>query len=292
MGERVMELTIEQGVCVQCLKSWREFADFIAESHANSPAFIYRGQADATWKIESTLDRLEAQFPRHRNYWGKNPVYFDSTPVARDVHLEAFKEVVRDKRGPAPTDLDDDEWWALAQHHGLATPLVDWTYSPFVALFFAFEDAGYIDWRTRAFRQPEHRAVHVVGFHLVRTLGTEEPPAPAVFSPRRQLSSRRSSQGGVFMKMPAGTDLEAMVRARYPNDTSGVSRHPQLVLTKVIIPDKGRKECMKYLNKMNINRASLFPDLDGGAKYINALWELDFDTALGALPGNPSGNED
>ena len=34
---------------------------------------------------------------------------------------------------------------------------------------------------------------------------------------------------------------------------------------------------------MNINRASLFPDLDGGARYVNDLWEVNFDKAIGHI---------
>ncbi len=37
------------------------------------------------------------------------------------------------------------------------------------------------------------------------------------------------------------------------------------------------------LNKMSINRRSLFPDLDGVGRYINSLWELGFDTLLGRI---------
>lgn len=45
----------------------------------------------------------------------------------------------------------------------------------------------------------------------------------------------------------------------------------------------GRDDCLKLLNKMGINRMTMFPDLDGSAAFVNALWELDFDTAFGAI---------
>jgi hypothetical protein len=85
------------------------------------------------------------------------------------------------------------------------------------------------------------------------------------------------------MNMPQGTDLESSVRARFPDETSG-NTPARPILTKITMPNKDRTGCLKLLNKMNINRMSLFGDLDGAAKYIHSLWELDFETPLGALP--------
>ncbi len=86
------------------------------------------------------------------------------------------------------------------------------------------------------------------------------------------------------MKMPERMDLESNVRARFAQETSATDRHARSVLMKITIPNTGRTDCLKFLNKMNINRMSLFADLDGAAKYINGLWEIDFDTGLGWLP--------
>ncbi len=69
---------IKQGVQEWPLASWKDFARFIAEHYANSRAHIYRGQVNAKWKIESTLDRLEARYPRERTL----PVVSQSTPIA------------------------------------------------------------------------------------------------------------------------------------------------------------------------------------------------------------------
>ena len=84
--------------------------------------------------------------------------------------------------------------------------------------------------------------------------------------------------------MPEGVDLEAYVREHFQGENSKVQgRATRCLLEKIVIPNEGRVDCLKFLNKMNINRMSLFPDADGSAKYINAMWELDFDTALGHI---------
>jgi hypothetical protein len=274
-----------QGICEITLESWERFIWHIKDKHSHSPALIYRGQAEAEWKIESTLDRLEARFPTYKNYWGKIPERFSCPPVARDVHLEAFKEAVRGKRGANPQDPTECEWWALAQHHGLATPLLDWTYSPFVALFFAFEEEFYVDMTKKVLCEPKTRVVYAVPFHLVIQNGTKENPAPILFSPRREITHRLGNQSGVLMQMPPGADLESSIRHRFTNESYGKDTlHPRAILEKMIIPNKDRVACLKFLNKMNINRMSLFADLDGAARHINSLWEIDFDTALGSLP--------
>ncbi len=91
------------------------------------------------------------------------------------------------------------------------------------------------------------------------------------------------NQAGLFLRMPPKTDLEGYVRKHFHGETEPEDPHPRAILLKIIIPGSDRTGCLKLLNKMNINRMSLFPDLDGAAHYVNSLWEIDFDTSIGYI---------
>jgi hypothetical protein len=81
--------------------------------------------------------------------------------------------------------------------------------------------------------------------------------------------------------MPEHTDLETVIKEHWYSLSGSSRNRGTAILKKFRIPTTGRRDCLKMLNKMNINRLTLFPDLDGAARYINGLWDLDFDSGLG-----------
>ena len=276
------EPNVKEGIETIELGHWTDFTGYIADKMAEAPAYVYRGQTDAAWPIDSSLDRYEKLFPNAWTLRGGRPENFDA-PASRDVHLRAFRQAIRGRYEVNPATLSDDACWALAQHHGLVTPLLDWTFSPFVALYFAFEDEYYLTTDRRACT-PESRVVFALSSSVYAEGATEDDPPPRLFSPTSETSERLIAQSGLFLKMPKGCDLEGYVRRHFSNENSATNGSARAVLKKIVIKNDGRIGCLKMLNKMNINRMTLFPDLDGASRYINSLWETDFDTSLGYIP--------
>ncbi len=98
--------SVKDGI-VECnLKGWKEFTGFVTAVLPDTPAYIFRGQANASWVVESTLDRIENRFLKHRATGSPGAtVLLDGPPVDRDVHLRAYQQAAREKRGVEPTEI-------------------------------------------------------------------------------------------------------------------------------------------------------------------------------------------
>jgi hypothetical protein len=261
----IKESSLVDGVKEYTLESWTDFLSLTSALFAVSPAYIYRGQAKYDWQLESGLDRLERRFPRRKNLGGRNPEYFDSPPLTEEDHLHAFKNALRGRRGPNPPVLSDDEYWALGQHHGLATPLLDFTRSPFAALFFAFEEEKILADDTLT--APDFRGVYALSTCAIDDTVSEPAQHLSIISPEGDSNFRLISQGALFVRLPRKTHVEGYVNAYFTGD------YHRAIFTKIKIPNKDRDDCLVALNKMNINHITLFPDIQGAAKHVNSLWQ-------------------
>jgi hypothetical protein len=245
-----IEKPLKKGVMTVELSSWKYFHDYIRKEMLYYPHFIWRGQRDASWDLDSSLDRA----------FGKAGV--SPTKDAEKKHLELFKLSSRGRRGRnPPKDMDENEWWALGQHHGLATPLLDWTEAPFVALYFAFEKNEK--------SQSGKRAVWSLATTIVRNEKileqTKEPqavPLLQLIRPQQDENARLVNQAGLFTRAPIGKTVKTWIE----HYCKGID---DACLLKIVMPDSDRENCLRTLNRMNINHTTLFPDLYGAGQYCN-----------------------
>jgi FRG domain len=92
---------------------------------------MFRGQTDAKWPLTTSLDRALNRF---------TPPVVDRRS-AETFLLREFRQHFYRYSQYVPHNEDVLEWLSLMQHHGAPTRLLDWTYSPYIALYFAIESA-------------------------------------------------------------------------------------------------------------------------------------------------------
>jgi hypothetical protein len=109
--------------------TWETFREAIESDDYKGWAF--RGQANAEWPLYSSLSRYLMAYQVHPKAW----------PQQESRILRIFKRKVHLLLDHLPDDNDSFEWLALMQHHGAPTRLLDFSWSPFVATFFALERA-------------------------------------------------------------------------------------------------------------------------------------------------------
>jgi hypothetical protein len=191
---------------------------------------IYRGLSDDKYQLVPKIGWV----PLHKR---------KSRERAEEIMFNRFKERALPYLESIARWYSDWDWLAIAQNYGLPTRLLDWTRNPLVALYFAVE------------REKDcNSAVYVLkGHDVLRRKDYPNPfkyPGVGKFVPD-WINARISAQLGVFT-------IHHEPEKPFSSDS----------IDKLIIPKRIRGKLKKIVDTYGINRATLFPDLDGLAHHI------------------------
>jgi hypothetical protein len=247
-------------------ESWNELQDHLFSNCWNdriqrfrSP-FAFRGLSDESYKLQTSLTRLGGPY----------------------IQLE--KHLLRNFKKYAHGNLVEGDtlwhWLSLAQHHGLPTRLLDWTYSPFIALHFATAniDKFHLDGVVWALDYAAtHQMLPPIAQKLLRNEGANvftadllsqwilslddfeklAIPNTLLFLEAPSMDSRIANQFAFFSIHSNPTmDLDTWLE-----------QYPHLCM-KIIIPAKLKWEIRDKLDQANVTERVLFPGLDGLSQWL------------------------
>jgi len=203
---------------------------------------IFRGQK-AKYKLEPSLLR----------YNKKDKTMLENL---ENLMLTEFKRVSTPLIDIMPND--DFDWVVLAQHFGLPTRLLDWSYNPLAALWFAVSE-----FKSRSSDDSDEASVWILSpsledYQKQQNLNETifDIKESIIYRPRN-ITSRIANQSSIFTLHILGKDKDLENDSNYRDK-----------LNQRIIKPGCENDILEELNSMNINEGTIFPDLDGLCNHL------------------------
>jgi hypothetical protein len=268
-------------IWTETAKSWQDFLDWIKELQGS---WCFRGQRESAWTLHTSLDRIVRV---------STPQRVSTLLDRRNVEiglLFRFQQQAHQFIPHTPPVDDKASWLALMQHYGAPTRLLDWTSSPYVALYFAVEEEPQ-EKKGKEEKDDGYSAVWAMDLHWLETkepkhLESKDPkdrtaylsglldqcdkPLIVKIDPP-QADERMSAQQGFFLwKQYESTPFFDQILISMMIDP--IQERP--VIRKFKVGEDLRIEFLERLRSMNIHRGSLFPGLDGFCKFLKTDLEI------------------
>ena len=252
-------------------QSWTDILDDLYAGSWNSglqrfrSPFAFRGLPAADMRLTSSLIRLAGEA--------------DTARVELAL-LRNFRKYAHSEGEQARSVWD---WLALGQHRGLPTRLLDWTYSPLVALHFATAtpedmDRDGVVWCVnfvQANRRLPARLKRILQREASETLTTD---MLAPFGSLRAFDALARTPVLVFLEPPAVDErilnqhaLFSLMSSARADMHEWLTGHPDLV-RRVVVPAALKWEIRDKLDQANVNERILFPDLDGLSRWLTRYY--------------------
>lgn len=240
-------------------------------------SFIYRGHANADWGLQSSLERIIG------NKWSNDEAKrFEDFSVAQfqsKFHLYDHENIQPESKLA---------WLSIMQHYGVPTRLLDFTESPYVALYFALEsynphahsdfsifaldysqimessighisskDSAFNETRVSIFARQDDVFEKIVDRFSYDIAWIAEP---------KQLNARLDRQAGSFLLSGnRGMKIQTVLES---------NPYANVQMYKFRISHNLYENAFALLRKMNITSKSLYGDLDGLARSIRMQMQI------------------
>lgn len=206
-------------------------------------SILYRGQGDSEWPMKSTLERYSSSIWRVTDY---ESLLTRCVPEINSLTGQSWN--------PSPNQREpmsrQSEFWTYLRHCGFPSPLLDWTLSPYIAAFFAFEEKMNAD---------KAAIFALIGRPKSIEAGKEGPPHITILRAFVKTHNRHYLQQSIHTYCTQFKDgWDTFVPHKEALNDLPDNQEINETLIKFIIPRSERIKVLAYLNKANINHFSLF----------------------------------